>query len=293
MMTHDRLIAFASSIIQYSTTLTSITSFVIPWVAEVFGFNPEPYTQKLTELTTETSLGERLTSIVEYRSFIILTIAALIGYVVSSWDNLQKIRSDKGFLLLLCAIYVPIAMNLAGRFAIYYRWMAFLPLIAAVTYIAARHRLWCAVFGMLACVFTVFGIKSLATDRHWNYRNVSSFVQRQNFRSTDAVICPFSLFYEMKPVCEMCYFVGIFPTEFLGHVNYIIEAPNGDRFDQHITDYIDKLKSDANVTLTVLDYCENPTLTLYHVHTTNGMPEGCTPIRGFPGTENLQALRLW
>ena len=267
MMAHGRLLAFASSIIQYSATLKAATLLALPWMGEAFGFHPAPYIQKLTELSTEASLGERLASIVEYRSFVVLSVAALTGYAASSWGNLPGIRSNRGFLLLLFALYVPVAMNLAGRFAVYYRWMAYLPLIAAITHLAGRHRSWCAVFALLACLSTALGIRSLSADSHWDCRNASSFVRRQGFRPADAVICPFSLFYDMKPVCETCYFVGVFPTEFLGHVDYIIEARNGDESDRHITDYIDQLKSDTKVTLTAIDHCDNPALTLYHVQT--------------------------
>jgi hypothetical protein len=69
----------------------------------------------------------------------------------------------------------------------------------------------------------------------------------------------------MKPVCDTCYFAGIFPTEFIGHVDYIIEAHNGDEYDQPITDYVGRLQADSTLVVTVIDSCENPALTLYHV----------------------------
>jgi hypothetical protein len=81
------------------------------------------------------------------------------------------------------------------------------------------------------------------------------------------MVCPFSTFYEMKPVCDTCYFVGIFPTKFVGHVDYIIEAPYSDEFDQRITNYVNKLKADTTVVLTAIDQCDHPSLTLYQVQT--------------------------
>lgn len=265
MLAHGRLFAFASSIIQYSSTLSSIVVAVLPWAGEVFGFNPEPYIRKLFELATESSLGERLASITQYNSFIILAFIALVAYAVCFRDNWRKLLNDKGFLLLLCAPYVPFIMNLAGRFPIYYRWMAYLPLLVAIVSIAARRRWWCAVFSVVAVLMTVFGIRSMLPDGQWDYQNMRSFVQRQHFKSTDAVVCPFATFYEMKPLCDTCYFAGIFPTEFLGHVDYIIEAPTGNAFDQPISDYVNKLRADTTVVLTAIDYCEHPSLTLYQV----------------------------
>jgi len=94
---------------------------------------------------------------------------------------------------------------------------------------------------------------------------IRSFVQRQHFSPSDAVVCPFSVFYDIKPVCDTCYFVGIFPTEYISHVDYIIEALDGDEFDKPITDYVNKLKADTTITLTVIDYQAHPSLTLYQV----------------------------
>ncbi len=267
MYAHGRLMPFVCSIIQYSTTLSSVALTVLPWAGDVFGFDPAPFTHKLLELTTESTLLERLAAIVEYRSFAILSITALLGYVVTSRDNLRRLSCDMGFLSLLFALCVPVIMTLAGRFAVYYRWMAFLPLVVAVMCIAVRHRLWCAIFGALAVLLCAFGVKSLMPDENYNYGNICSFVERQHFKSSDTVVCPFSLFYEMKPVCDTCYFVGIFPTEFVGHVDYIIEAPDGNEFDQPITHYVNMLRADSTVVLAVVDRCEHPSLTLYQVRT--------------------------
>ena len=267
MLAHGRLVAFVSSIVQYSATLSSIALTVLPWAGEMFGFSSEPYTQKLLELSTESGFVERLCSIAEYRSFIILVIVALAAYGIIYRNNLRKLQSDKGFLMLLCAIYVPFVMIVAGRFPSYYRWMAFLPLLVAVTSIAARHRLWGVVFSVVALLLTAFGIRSMLPDGQWDYKNIRSFVQRQHFKSSDVVACPFSTFYEMKPVCDTCYFVGIFPTEFVGHVDHIIEASDNDEFDQRITNYVNKLKADSTVVLTAIDRCEHPSLTLYQVKT--------------------------
>lgn len=267
MLAHGRLAAFASSIIQYSATLSGIALAVLPWAGGVFGFNSEPYTQKLLELSTDSDFFERLGSVAEYRSFIILSIVALAAYGIIFRNNLRNLMGDKGFVMLLCALYVPLIMTIAGRFPAYYRWMAFLPLLVSVTSIAARHRLWRALLGTVAVLLTIFGIRSMQPDNQCNYKNIRSFVQRQHFKPSDIVVCPFSTFYEMKPVCDTCYFVGIFPTEFVNNVDYIIEAPDGDEFDRRITNYVNKLKTDTTVVLKSIDHCENPSLTLYRVQT--------------------------
>lgn len=280
MLAHGRLVAFVSSIIQYSATLSGIALAVLPWAGETFGFNTVPYTQKLLGLTTETSLCERLASITEYRSFLILSTVALVAYASCYRAHLKGLLNNKGFLILLYALYVPFIMTLAGRYPIYYRWMAFLPLMVSITSLAARHRLWCAVLGVAAVVLTGFGIRSMLPDNQQDYENMRSFVQRQHFKSTDAVVCPFAVFYEIKPVCATCYFAGIFPTEFIDHADYIIEAVGGDEFDQPITNYVDKLRTDTTVVLTAIDHScapavasgqslsgEYPALTIYQVQT--------------------------
>jgi len=271
-----RLEAFICSIVQYSATLSDMALAVLPWVGEWSGFDVSPYTQKLSELTTDRSFTARLASITEYRSFLILSAITLTAYAASSWHHLRRLFCNEGFLFLLCALSVPFLMNLAGRFAPYYRWMAYLPLLFAVVSMAGRSRLWCALYGLVAVSMSVFGIQSMLADGDWNYGQIRSFVWRQHFRPSDAVVCPFALFYEIKPVCDTCYFVGIFPTEYISRVDYIIEAPDGDErlrvgerssgiFDKPITDYVNKLKADTTITLTAIDHQAHPSLTLYQV----------------------------
>ena len=169
--------------------------------------------------------------------------------------------------MLLFSLYVPFFMNLAGRFTKPYHWMAFLPIVAAITSIAAKHRSWCAIFGVVAVLLTIIGLRSMQPGAQWDYKNLRSFVQRQHFKPSDTAVCPFATFYDMKRVCDTCYFVGIFPTEFLDHVDYIIEASDGDEFDQSITNYVNRLKADTMVVLTATDHCKHPSLTLYEVQT--------------------------
>jgi len=269
---------------------------VLPWVGSVLHFDASPYTQKLSELTTDRSLTARLASMAEYRSFLILSAITLTAYAArpegtlarartSFKDNLRRLFGDEGFLLLLCALYVPFFMNLAGRFASYYRWMAFLPLLFSVVSMASRSRLWCALYGLVAVIMSVFGIRSMLHDERLRVgerssginEQIHSFVQRQHFSPSDAVVCPFSVFYDIKPVCDTCYFVGIFPTEYISHVDYIIEALDETSppleglgevsgiFDKPITDYVNKLKADTTITLTVIDHQAHPSLTLYQV----------------------------
>ena len=296
MLFNGRLEAFVCSLVQYSATLSDMALAVLPWVGSVLDFDVSPYTQKLSELTTDRSLTARLASITEYRSFLILSAITLTAYVTSFKHNLRRAETlfrpygDEGFLLLLCALYVPFFMNLAGRFAPYYRWMAFLPLLFSVVSMAGRSRSWCTLYGLVAVSMSVFGIQSMLPHGDSDDGLIRSFVYRQHFSPSDAVVCPFSLFYEIKPVCDTCYFVGIFPTEYISHVDYIIEAPDGDErlrerlrvgaiagmgerssgiFDKPITDYVNKLKADTTITLTVIDHQAHPSLTLYQVKKKN------------------------
>ena len=266
MLAHGRLVAFACSIIQYSATLSSFALVVVPWAGMVLGFTPTPYIDKLLELSTAPGFRERFASIMEYSSYLILSAIALVAYITCFRNHSRNGLSWQGFLLLLCALYVPFIMNLAGRFPAYYRWMAFLPLLAAIMQVATRHRLWCSVFGVVAMLLSASGIRSMLPEGHWDYGNLRRFVQRQHFAPSDAVVCPFSLFYEIKPVCDTCYFVGVFPTEFLGRVDYVIEAADDDGL---IADYVNGLKADTAVVLTAIDRCEHPSLTLYQVQTTH------------------------
>ena len=265
MLAHHRLLAFACSIVPYSATLSAIALAVLPWAGDVFGFPSMPYVQKLLQLGTPASLCQQMAAFAGYRSFLVLAVTTFSAYVTCFRHDLRMLMRDEGFLSLLFALVVPVAMMLAGRFTPYYLWMAYLPLLMAAASVATRFRRWRVVLIVVALAMTIGGIRSLQSPRHWNYGNLRSFVVRQYFQSTDAVVCPFSLFYELKPVCDTCYFVGIFPSEYLGHVDYIVESTSGNEFDQPITSYLNKLREDSAFVLTAIDHCHQPSLTLYKV----------------------------
>ena len=278
MLAHGRLLGFASSIMQYSSTLSAIALSVLPWAGRMLDFDPMPYTRKLLELSAQPSLDQRLTPIVEYRSFLILSVICFIAFVTIYRHRLRSLSGNMGFLSLLYAFYVPVAMNVAGRFTVYYRWMTFLPLVWSVVYVAVRDRRWLAVFCATALVLAGSGLRSMQPAGQWDHECLHSFVRRRHFRPSDSVVCPFSLFYEMKPLCDTCYFVGIFPTEYLGRVDYIIAPEGGDAFDRPIVDYVNRLRTDSTIVLIPLDYCSRPPLTLYKVeHRTDSITQNPIP----------------
>lgn len=265
MYAHGRLIGFASSIVSYSATLSKIAVLLLPWVGETFNFSVQPFVQKLLEQTHSLSFSERLASVAAYRSFLILSIEGLLAYALSFRKCLSKLLNDKGFLLLIFAISVPIMMNIAGRFPIYYRWMAFLPLVMSILFLVSKQRWALIVFSVTALFLSLEGVKSLFSNNHKDYEKMCHFIARQNFSPTDKVVVPFMMFYEIKPLCDTCYFTGIFPTEFISNVDYVIDVSEGDEFDQRITAYISKLQKDTNFVLTKIDTCEHPSLSLYKV----------------------------
>lgn len=265
MLAHGRLLAFVSSIVQYSATLSGIALTVIPWAGDLFGFDATPCTQKLLELTAGMSLGGQLLSMAAYRSFLVLWVVTLAAYVTRFRKSLHRLFSDDGFLMLLFALCAPVMMALAGRFPDYYRWMAFLPLLVSVTSIAVRSRGWCAVCCVAAFAVSASGVKTVLTDDKDDYGNLQTFVGRQGFKKSDVVVCPFSLFYEIKPLCDTCYFAGIFPAEYISHADYIVEASGGDAYDKPLSAYIGMLKADTSLAVTAIDSCDHPSLTLYQV----------------------------
>lgn len=121
------------------------------------------------------------------------------------------------------------------------------------------------IFRVTAFLLSLEGGKSLFSNNHKDYEKNCHFVARQKFSPTDTVVAPFMMFYEIKPLCDTCYFAGIFPTEFIGNVDYVIDVSEGDEFDQRITAYISKLQKDTNFVLTKIDTCEHPSLSLYKV----------------------------
>lgn len=264
MQANDRLTGFICSFIQYSTTLSNIIIVALPRISDTLGISTTTYVQKLQELTTGSNIFEQLKPITEYHSFIILSFITAVFYATSLHHKKQNYIATES-LLFIFALFIPIIMTLAGRFTFYYRWMAFLPLVGAIMFISTKHRLWRTVFCLVAMSLTLHGAKTLLPNKHYDYDNLRTFIKRQHFKPSDTVVCPFSTFYEIKQFCDTCYFIGIFPTEYVGHVDYIIEADKSEDYNTPITDYVNTMK--AKNALTITDHCDNPSLTVYQVTT--------------------------
>ena len=265
MFAHGRLMVFVCSVVPYSSTLSRAALHVLPWMGKVLGFSVARYTTKLLELQTDAGICESLASATEYRSFYVLASIALAALLCRYKRHIRKLIRDTGFLTLLFAAFVPVAMNLAGRFTEYYRWMMFLPLLGVVVSISCKSSVWRVVFVVAAVVLSFSGVRSMLPSSDRNYSRMCEFVRRQSIKQTDAVVCPFALFYEMKPMCETCYFVGIYPTEYVQRVDYIIEATDGNRTDQPIVAYRRQLMADTTMVLTAIDSLEQPPLKIYRV----------------------------
>ena len=265
MWMHGRLLGFACSIIQYSATLSAAVLALLPWVGELWGFSTAAYTEKLTSLSVESGLTDRLAEAFACRSFLLLAIATLVAYLLSFRRRLSALCTDKGFQLWMVAVYVPVIMTFAGRFVNYYFWMSLLPLVVSATVVAACHRWSGMVMGVMALLLTGWGVESMSDSEGNAYRRLQSFVHRQQFKPTDAVVAPFSLFYELKPLCRTCYFAGIFPAEYIGRVDYVIEAPDGNEYNRPISDYLDQLRRDTTLIVTAVDRMQHPALILYQI----------------------------
>ncbi len=265
MFAHGRLMAFVCSVVPYSSTLSRVAQHVLPWMGEVLGFSVARYTAKLQELQTGVGFCQSLASAAQYRSFYVLAAIVLAALLCRYKQHFRRMTRDTRFQTLLFSAFIPVAMNLAGRFTEYYRWMMFLPLLGVVVSVSCRSRGWRVVFGVAAVALAFSGVRSMLPSSDWNYSRVCDFVRRQPIKQTDAVVCPFVLFYEMKPMCETCYFVGIYPTEYVQRVDYIIEATDGNRTDQPIVAYRRQLMADTTMVLTTIDSLEQPPLKIYRV----------------------------
>ena len=62
MFANGRMVAFLCSIIQYSSTLSSLAIFILPYIGKTFGFSPTLYILKLQGLTTNSGFLEQLTN---------------------------------------------------------------------------------------------------------------------------------------------------------------------------------------------------------------------------------------
>ena len=209
-------------------------------------------------------------------STIILVIVALILCVIN--NPLKSLKEKQiPILLTLFSFFVVVFFILAGRYPVYYRWTAVIPLIAA-------YSLWCEqglafinrVFVSCACiVFFFLSLIDMGSPTGDTLNRIEAFIERQNFKQGDRIATVFSTYYAVKPKSVNSYWYEIYPINRIGQIDYLIlpeyKKDQNDRkeifyHDKEIIDtYYNTLLNDSLLVMEKVDSMSEPHLMLYAI----------------------------
>lgn len=190
---------------------------------------------------------------------------------------LYRNKNKSTVILFILPVFIVVAMNASGRYYGHYCWMFFLPQLFYLTYILMKMSSKSpAIVGCLTLLATcVISQPSFGDINDKAYKNMSDFVNRQNFKLTDKVATPMAVFYELKPHIKDIFFPEICPLKSIPRLDYIIVPTynaKSDKFMNYYSSGIPKMNecfqniaNDTTIVLQVLDSCKYPSVQLYKI----------------------------
>jgi hypothetical protein len=170
--------------------------------------------------------------------------------------------------LIFITLLIPAVMTVAGRFAVYYSWMCYIPSVLYSVYVVGKHKrhLFVSfVYGLATLAVVSSGLpRTLITADKKAYKRVETFVLQQNFSNGDKIVSPFVAYYVIRNITRECYFTGVYPLSLVpADTKYILTARD-DYGNENMEAFIEQCKS-AGKKVSVIDRLKSPDMTLYLV----------------------------
>lgn len=263
MLINGHLFVFIASIFSYSSTLKSLCVLLLPYFGKLLGLNVNAWIAKAANDEPTPSFMDKLLSTFASPEFLILVIAAMviIAFLYKKDKDLRKLIIP----LFLFTLYIPLFMEIAGRFQPYYRWMSLFPIILCITLLCDLSKRYVQYSLLtLALIICYHGtIKGLLVKDN-KYSNVQRFIHSLPVTRTSKVIVPFSTFYEIKTKSDSCYFIEIYPQKMVKNADFIITQKKSYK-ESEINDYLNKEKADTTKTVRIIGKCNDPVMTAYSI----------------------------
>lgn len=266
MWYHGALKAFYVGLMQVSGTFYKLWQISRVYILPLLGRE----VKEIGDLPPDENIFSRLSSICREDSTIILIIAVIVIILLNKPVK-QWTERNIAFLFGVFGLFTIVFYTLAGRFAVYYHWVAVLPMIVSLTLWYESCKVYnkiLVVVSLVSITISSFPIFGSVSDKR--YDELQSFIQRQNFDSKTHVAAPMMTFYELRPNVRNTYFYEIYPTRYINHIDYlIIPQPEKEISHPHydyiaMKSYYNRLISDG-YSLQPIDSITSPALIMYKV----------------------------
>ena len=163
-------------------------------------------------------------------------------------------------------IAIPFLMVLAGRFELYYYWMAYLPifLLTVLLFKLPIYRWGCFIIAI--SVLFILTHDRMHKDSN-NYHEQESFMSHCTMLKDKKIIAPFSVFYEISKLSNETYYLGIFPPQGLPQrIDYIILTErSADYGNDRLYEYYEAVNQSDSLQLVLVSENKNPKLKVYQI----------------------------
>jgi hypothetical protein len=257
------------SFILSSSSMKDIVSFLIPYVEPIIPIDESIKNALLkADQPLSASFFKRIIdAYLVNKEYLILCLVNGIVYLWLLFKQKINYKSTESKLMFVTLI-VPLIMAIAGRFAIYYTWMCYIPSVIYLIYIIGKHNRQIYVplmYGVATFVIVALGLpKALLTTDKKAYKKIESFVLKQNFSNKDKIISPFISYYTIRNITETCYFTGIYPWSLVPEDTKYILTAKDDYGSENMNVYIKYCES-IGKKISAIDSLDSPKMILYVV----------------------------
>jgi 4-amino-4-deoxy-L-arabinose transferase-like glycosyltransferase len=257
------------SFILASTTVKDAISFLMPYVEHTIPVDESIKNALLKpDHSVSTSFFEKImNAYLVNKEYLILCLANVIVYLGLLFKRKIVCKSTESKLISITLI-IPLIMTIAGRFAVYYTWMCYIPSVLYLIYIIGKHNRQIyitLVYGLATFAIVSSGLpKTLITVDKKAYKKIESFVLKQNFSNKDKIISPFISYYAVRNITKDCYCTGLYPLSLVPEDTKYILTAKDDYGSENMNVYIKYCES-AGKKVSVIDSLDSPRMILYIV----------------------------
>jgi 4-amino-4-deoxy-L-arabinose transferase-like glycosyltransferase len=276
--------AFITNIVVMSSSARKLLVIVRPYIADFLHLKPVS-TETANTSNENGGLFYFILDSFKYLGF----PAMLILSVVLAFFHRKQIKVAKmfnpGWAFVIFSAYTLLAMNLAGRLAIYYRWMIIYPLLISMLIFLnqakEKRKIQYGICMVATIVLSFIGVHStfyrnsnIDSDESYqvNLNDLHTFLTSADIPKNAYVAAPFMAFYEVKNLYENVYFPQIYPHQLIKKLDYLIvygetQYPDGYSLygQASMIAYLQELQERDDVTLRLVKEDVNNDLRIYQV----------------------------
>lgn len=274
---------FIANIVMMSATLRSFFETVRPYIEGPLHLKPAAE-REISNVDVETpGFFQRLLDSFNYLSYIVIVIINMSLLFIYRKNIKRPFVKDSALMLTVFSVFIILFMNLAGRFALYYRWMAFLPLLLSTLIILNSNQgnklLKTGIYSIVTFILLMIGGYSfinydggISNSYNINMKDFQNMMNDANIPKDSHVAGPFFSYYVLKENYSHCYFPQIYPTTFINKLDYLIVygETTHKKFELYgqasVINYLHELQSRDDVKLSLVHQDAKNDIKLYKVN---------------------------